>query len=278
MLTDWGITKEGKKKKNTSVGAPDTAIAAILDSIIRPNEWQFCSFTRLPSVSTVCINISIVFLPRELRSDLGDDCVDCSCWLPYNILNSLSATKTNSNYSSAFFISIFTPMATASKDQKSKVCILELRSRKASCSGVLTTSQPSSLRSIVAGSTAGAIEIGTYIFLYRIQVQQWLANVLYSDHLSGWMYGNAFLCPSSKTNPDVSVAKTRSQLNRRLPDGKKLPWPKFGPQWYAGCTSLIIGNSFKAGIRESSIDPGSLDGLRCAYAAISAKVSLPLIR
>lgn len=76
-------------------------------------------------------------------------------------------------------------MATASKDQKSKVCILELRSRKASCSGVLTTSQPSSLRSIVAGSTAGAIEIGTYIFLYRIQVQQWLANVLYSDHLSG---------------------------------------------------------------------------------------------
>lgn len=45
------------------------------------------------------------------------------------------------------------------------------------------------------------------------------------------------------------VAKTRSQLNRRLPDGKKLPWPPFGKQWYAGCTTLIIGNSLKAGIR-----------------------------
>jgi hypothetical protein len=46
----------------------------------------------------------------------------------------------------------------------------------------------------------------------------------------------------------VTVAKTRSQLNRRLPDGKKLPWPPFGKQWYAGCTTLIIGNSLKAGI------------------------------
>lgn len=45
------------------------------------------------------------------------------------------------------------------------------------------------------------------------------------------------------------VAKTRTQLNRRLAEGKKLPWPPFGPQWYAGCTTLIIGNSAKAGIR-----------------------------
>jgi hypothetical protein len=44
------------------------------------------------------------------------------------------------------------------------------------------------------------------------------------------------------------VAKTQTQLNRRLPDGKKLPWPPFGKQWYAGCTTLIIGNSLKAGI------------------------------
>ncbi|KAL2362607.1 hypothetical protein RJZ56_004467 [Blastomyces dermatitidis] len=64
--------------------------------------------------------------------------------------------------------------------------------------------KPSSLRSIIAGSTAGAIEI---------------------------------------------FAKTRTQLNRRLPDSKKLPWPPFGKAWYAGCTTLIIGNSLKAGIR-----------------------------
>lgn len=50
------------------------------------------------------------------------------------------------------------------------------------------------------------------------------------------------------------VAKTRSQLNRRLPDGKKLPWPPFGKQWYAGCTTLIIGNSLKAGIRTFESD------------------------
>lgn len=45
------------------------------------------------------------------------------------------------------------------------------------------------------------------------------------------------------------VAKTRTQLNQRLGDGKKLPWPPFGKAWYAGCTTLIIGNSLKAGIR-----------------------------
>jgi len=45
------------------------------------------------------------------------------------------------------------------------------------------------------------------------------------------------------------VAKTRIQLNRRLAEGQKLPWPPFGRQWYAGCTTLIIGNSAKAGIR-----------------------------
>lgn len=47
------------------------------------------------------------------------------------------------------------------------------------------------------------------------------------------------------------VAKTRTQLNRRLGDAKKLPWPPFGKAWYAGCTTLIIGNSLKAGIRKS---------------------------
>ncbi|PGH31111.1 solute carrier family 25 (mitochondrial citrate transporter), member 1 [[Emmonsia] crescens] len=69
--------------------------------------------------------------------------------------------------------------------------------------------KPSSLRSIIAGSTAGAVEI---------------------------------------------FAKTRTQLNRRLPDSKKLPWPPFGKAWYAGCTTLIIGNSLKAGIRFVAFD------------------------
>lgn len=70
---------------------------------------------------------------------------------------------------------------------------------------------PSALRSIIAGSTAGAVEIAI-------------------------------------TYP-AEFAKTRTQLNRNLAEGQKLPWPPFGKQWYAGCTTLIIGNSAKAGIR-----------------------------
>lgn len=50
------------------------------------------------------------------------------------------------------------------------------------------------------------------------------------------------------------VAKTRSQLNRRLAEGKKLPFPPFGSQWYAGCTTLIIGNAIKAGVRFTAYD------------------------
>lgn len=76
--------------------------------------------------------------------------------------------------------------------------------------------KPNALRSIIAGATAGAVEI-------------------------------------SITYP-AEFAKTRTQLNRRLPDGKKLPWPPFGKQWYAGCTTLIIGNSLKAGIRFVAFD------------------------
>ncbi|OKL63398.1 putative mitochondrial carrier [Talaromyces atroroseus] len=87
-------------------------------------------------------------------------------------------------------------MASKEQDQRAKISLTG-------------SSQPSSLRSIIAGSTAGAIEV---------------------------------------------VAKTRTQLNRRLPDGKKLPWPPFGAQWYAGCTTLIIGNSLKAGIRFVAFD------------------------
>lgn len=57
--------------------------------------------------------------------------------------------------------------------------------------------------------------------------------------------------PGSRLTSSVclTVAKTRTQLNRNLAEGQKLPWPPFGKQWYAGCTTLIIGNSAKAGIR-----------------------------
>ncbi|KID82605.1 Mitochondrial substrate/solute carrier [Metarhizium guizhouense ARSEF 977] len=85
---------------------------------------------------------------------------------------------------------------------------------------------PSALRSILAGSTAGAIEIAI-------------------------------------TYP-AEFAKTRSQLNRRLAEGQKLPWPPFGKQWYAGCTTLIIGNSAKAGIRTlANVSPVRRGAARC---------------
>lgn len=76
--------------------------------------------------------------------------------------------------------------------------------------------KPSPLRSIIAGSTAGAVEIAI-------------------------------------TYP-AEFAKTRTQLNQRLAAGQRLPWPPFGAQWYAGCTTLIIGNSIKAGVRFVAFD------------------------
>ncbi|KAK8085814.1 Mitochondrial carrier domain protein [Apiospora hydei] len=82
--------------------------------------------------------------------------------------------------------------------------------------------KPSAQRSILAGALAGAVEI--------------------SDKS---LVGIAITYPAE-------FAKTRSQLNRKLAEGKKLPWPPFGKQWYAGCTTLIIGNSAKAAIRKTS--------------------------
>ncbi|GAB7365834.1 hypothetical protein MBLNU230_g7166t1 [Neophaeotheca triangularis] len=76
--------------------------------------------------------------------------------------------------------------------------------------------KPSPLRSIIAGSTAGAVEIAV-------------------------------------TYP-AEFAKTRVQLNQNLSAGQKLPFPPFGRQWYAGCTTLIIGNSLKAGVRFVAFD------------------------
>ncbi|VUC24376.1 unnamed protein product [Clonostachys rosea] len=107
---------------------------------------------------------------------------------------------------------------------------------------------PSAFRSILAGSTAGAVEIAI-------------------------------------TYP-AEFAKTRSQLNTRLAEGQKLPWPPFGKQWYAGCTTLIIGNSAKAGIRFVAFDQykrmladadGKLSGPRTVLAGFGAGVTESLL-
>ncbi|KAK0610615.1 mitochondrial carrier domain-containing protein [Bombardia bombarda] len=107
---------------------------------------------------------------------------------------------------------------------------------------------PSALRSILAGSTAGAVEIAI-------------------------------------TYP-AEFAKTRTQLNRRLAEGQKLPWPPFGSQWYAGCTTLIIGNAMKAGIRFVAFDQyksmlvdadGKLSGPRTVIAGFGAGVTESLL-
>ncbi|KAH8791535.1 mitochondrial carrier domain-containing protein [Hyaloscypha finlandica] len=108
--------------------------------------------------------------------------------------------------------------------------------------------RPSALRSIIAGSTAGAVEIAI-------------------------------------TYP-AEFAKTRTQLNRRLPDAAKLPWPPFGKAWYAGCTTLIIGNSLKAGIRFVAFDQykallqdsnGNISGPRTVIAGFGAGVTESLL-
>ncbi|KAK4456690.1 Tricarboxylate transport protein [Cladorrhinum samala] len=107
---------------------------------------------------------------------------------------------------------------------------------------------PSALRSVLAGSTAGAVEIAI-------------------------------------TYP-AEFAKTRTQLNRRLAEGQKLPWPPFGSQWYAGCTTLIIGNSMKAGIRFVAFDQykrlladadGKISGPRTVIAGFGAGVTESLL-
>lgn len=111
---------------------------------------------------------------------------------------------------------------------------------------------PSALRSILAGSTAGAVEIGECGQSQETAVDQSLTESHDSHHIPGRVY---VVDPPQPNGPQTTpltlpiVAKTRTQLNRRLAEGKKLPWPPFGKQWYAGCTTLIIGNSAKAGIR-----------------------------
>jgi solute carrier family 25 citrate transporter 1 len=111
-----------------------------------------------------------------------------------------------------------------------------------------STTQPTPLRSILAGSSAGAIEIAiTYPFEFL---------------------------------------KTRTQLNSRLPTAQKVPFPPFGPAWYAGCTTLIIGNSLKAGIRFVAFDfyksllsdpSGKISGPRTVIAGFGAGITESLL-
>ncbi|KAI1122285.1 mitochondrial carrier [Nemania abortiva] len=108
--------------------------------------------------------------------------------------------------------------------------------------------KPSALRSIIAGATAGAVEIAI-------------------------------------TYP-AEFAKTRTQLNRNLAAGDKVPWPPFGRQWYAGCTTLIVGNSAKAAIRFVSFEQykrlladgdGRVSGPRNVLAGFGAGVTESLL-
>ncbi|KAI1747611.1 putative transport protein [Xylaria castorea] len=110
--------------------------------------------------------------------------------------------------------------------------------------------KPSALRSIIAGATAGAVEI-------------------------------------SITYP-AEFAKTRTQLDRNLAasGAKRQPWPPFGPQWYAGCTTLIVGNSAKAAIRFVSFEQykrlladadGRVSGPRNVIAGFGAGVTESLL-
>ncbi|KAH8159033.1 hypothetical protein CIB48_g9215 [Xylaria polymorpha] len=110
--------------------------------------------------------------------------------------------------------------------------------------------KPSALRSIIAGATAGAVEI-------------------------------------SITYP-AEFAKTRTQLDRKMAASgtKRQPWPPFGPQWYAGCTTLIIGNSAKAAIRFVSFEQykrlladadGRVSGPRNVIAGFGAGVTESLL-
>ncbi|KAJ5819673.1 hypothetical protein N7474_005264 [Penicillium riverlandense] len=112
-------------------------------------------------------------------------------------------------------------MATTTKDQKSK---------------------PSSLRSILAGSTAGAVEIAI-------------------------------------TYP-AEFAKTRTQLNRRLAEGQKLPFPPFGKQWQGFVSLLVWLRRAAVGSRadiDLSLFPGfvAFDSIKALLQDENGKISGP---
>ncbi|KAI9854048.1 MAG: hypothetical protein M1824_000657 [Vezdaea acicularis] len=108
--------------------------------------------------------------------------------------------------------------------------------------------RPSALRSIIAGSTAGAVEIAI-------------------------------------TYP-AEFAKTRTQLNRRLADGKKLPWPPFGTAWIArdkvllnaqcliGDAGFVAFDQYKSLLQDEN---GNISGPRTVIAGFGAGVTESLL-
>uniref|UniRef100_A0A093X9H3 Putative mitochondrial carrier C19G12.05 n=1 Tax=Talaromyces marneffei PM1 TaxID=1077442 RepID=A0A093X9H3_TALMA len=107
--------------------------------------------------------------------------------------------------------------------------------------------KPSSLRSIIAGATAGAVEIA---ITYPAECALSPPNLIQ---------------PNGTLTTRELVAKTRSQLNRRLPDAGKLPWPPFGAQWYAGC--FVAFDKFKALLQDEN---GNISGPRTVIAGFGA--------
>ena len=107
--------------------------------------------------------------------------------------------------------------------------------------------KPSALRSILAGGFAGAVEIGELLTNPPLPRNQ--AERIQESHILPSVSRPAAVSTAPPLIDTHAVAKTRIQLNRNLPAEKQLGWPKFGRQWYAGCSTLVIGNSLKAGIR-----------------------------
>ena len=112
-----------------------------------------------------------------------------------------------------------------------------------------------------------------------------LTTSLASNYLSSGVYVFTFTLRLPPNWP-TAVAKTRTQLNRRLPSDQKLRYPPFGRAWYAGCTTLIIGNSLKAGIRFVAFDAyksmlqdeaGKISGPRTVIAGFGAGITESLL-
>ncbi|EPY51468.1 citrate transporter [Schizosaccharomyces cryophilus OY26] len=108
---------------------------------------------------------------------------------------------------------------------------------------IMNANHPGPGKSILAGGIAGAVEI-------------------------------------SITYP-AEFAKTRLQLYRNV-EGVKGKLPRFGLEWYKGCSTVIIGNSLKAAVRFFAFDSikktladenGHLSGPRTVLAGLGAGVA-----
>ncbi|EPX73817.1 citrate transporter [Schizosaccharomyces octosporus yFS286] len=106
----------------------------------------------------------------------------------------------------------------------------------------VNANHPGPLKSILAGGIAGAVEI-------------------------------------SITYP-AEFAKTRFQLHRKVEGLNKLP--RFGLEWYKGCSTVVIGNSLKAAVRFFAFDSikktladenGNLSGPRTVLAGLGAGIA-----